>query len=395
MAGKVEMKTPPSSMDFQVNSLQALVDLLSKQQMEQQPQNKLLAVAEIEFGTEARVEKESDQTSNADLAANLSRQKGTSHGKSMHQDAEGFYTKESKKSKAAKGKAAMPNVEDSLSDEADTNGTVDVTVPNSTASLKPVSTPTEAKGKVIKSKPVPNHRTESKGKRQNGKMHRNPAKRFEQFQRHEALGQFGVLADTDSDEGDSDDMDVDDEAARYESPTSGIGQDDAPYAFPATQDASMAVEVGQTAAPAHAVDAPMTTVEPMEGVEDGDQTTHRDKVKKGKARGNQKHSRRPKQAATGAGLPKGALKGMQTSMANYMHHASATVAYAKTDEEVTAAGTKNSTESDVIIPDTPDSQEDLSIGDTRSGNDAGDNDLPIQIGQWLQSFQGSERKPLN
>ncbi|KAE8878783.1 hypothetical protein PF003_g37156 [Phytophthora fragariae] len=136
-------------------------------------------------------------------------------------------------------------------------------------------------GKSSKSKPVPNHRTESKGKRQNGKMHRNPAKRFEQFQRHEALGQFGVLADTDSDEGDSDDMDVDDEAARYESPTSRIGQDDAPYAFPATQDASMVVEVGQTAAPAHAVDAPMTTVEPMEGVEDGDQTTHRDKVKKG------------------------------------------------------------------------------------------------------------------
>ncbi|KAE9163021.1 hypothetical protein PF005_g30616, partial [Phytophthora fragariae] len=281
MAGKVEMKTPPSSMDFQVNSLQALVDLLSKQQMEQQPQNKLLAVAEIEFGTEARVEKESDHTSSADLAANLSRQTGTSHGNSMHQDAEGFYTKESKKSKVAKGKAAMPSVEDSLSDEADTNGTVDVTVPNSTASLNPVSTPTEAKGKVTKSKPVPNHRTESKGKRQNGKMNRNPAKRFEQFQRHEALGQFGVLADTDSDEGDSDDMDVDDEAARYESPTSGIGQDDAPYAFPATQDASMVVEVGQTAAPAHAVDAPMTTVEPMEGVKDGDQTTHRDKVKKG------------------------------------------------------------------------------------------------------------------
>lgn len=81
---------------------------------------------------------------------------------------------------------------------------------------------------------------------------------------------------------------------------------------------------------------------------------------------------------------------MQTSMANYMHYASATDAYAKTDEEATAAGTKTSTESDDIIPDTPDSQEDLIIGDTRSGNDAGDNDLPIQIGQWLQSFQGSE-----
>ncbi|GMF63760.1 unnamed protein product [Phytophthora fragariaefolia] len=72
MAGKVEMKTPPSSMDFRVNSLQALVNLLSKQQTEQQLQSKLLAVAETEFGTEARVEEESDQTNTADPAAHFS-----------------------------------------------------------------------------------------------------------------------------------------------------------------------------------------------------------------------------------------------------------------------------------------------------------------------------------
>ncbi|GMF63761.1 unnamed protein product [Phytophthora fragariaefolia] len=264
----------------------------------------------------------------------------------------------------------MLNVEDSLSGEAETNGTVDATVTNTTASLETVSTSTEAKEQATKSKPAPNHRTRSKGGRQNGKMHRKPAKRFEQFQRHEALGQFSVLADTDSDEGDSDDMDVDDEAARYESPTSCIGEDDAPYAFPATEDASMVVDVGPKAAPAHAVDAPMTTAEPMEGVKTETRQHTGTRLKKGK-RG-------------------GALKGMQTSMANYMHHASATVAYAKTDEEATPAGTEASTERDVIIPDTPDSQEDFTIEDTRSGNDAGDNDLPIQIGQWLQSFQGSE-----
>ncbi|KAF4138123.1 hypothetical protein GN958_ATG12732 [Phytophthora infestans] len=42
-----------------------------------------------------------------------------------------------------------------------------------------------------------------------------------------------------------------------------------------------------------------------------------------------------------------------------------------------------------VVPATPDSQEKMTMGPTRTGTDAGDSDLPIQVGQWLASFDGT------
>ncbi|KAE9330747.1 hypothetical protein PF008_g15663 [Phytophthora fragariae] len=45
---------------------------------------------------------------------------------------------------------------------------------------------------------------------------------------------------------------------------------------------------------------------------------------------------------------------------------------------------------DDVIPATPDSQEDFTMGRGHIGGDTGDKDLPIQLGQWLESFNGHE-----
>ncbi|KAF4143143.1 hypothetical protein GN958_ATG07673 [Phytophthora infestans] len=42
-----------------------------------------------------------------------------------------------------------------------------------------------------------------------------------------------------------------------------------------------------------------------------------------------------------------------------------------------------------VVPATPDSQEELTKGPTRTGTDAGDSGLPIQVSQWLASFDGT------
>ncbi|KAE8968211.1 hypothetical protein PR001_g27861, partial [Phytophthora rubi] len=83
--------------------------------------------------------------------------------------------------------------------------------------------------------------------------------------------------------------------------------------------------------------------------------------------------------------------GVQTSMKSFMHltdgGSSSSRATPEPDSQPTTA---TQSKAEDYIPDTPDSQEDFTIGDTRTGTLEGDQDLPIQIGQWLASFNGKE-----
>ncbi|GMF54066.1 unnamed protein product [Phytophthora fragariaefolia] len=57
-------------------------------------------------------------------------------------------------------------------------------------------------------------------------------KRFEKFQRAEALGRYGALADSDSDEEKSDAMEVDEGNLGRDDEETGEEDNDAPYAYP-------------------------------------------------------------------------------------------------------------------------------------------------------------------
>ncbi|KAE8912113.1 hypothetical protein PF003_g3713 [Phytophthora fragariae] len=78
-------------------------------------------------------------------------------------------------------------------------------------------------------------------------------------------------------------------------------------------------------------------------------------------------------------------------MASYMQNAAAQCTPAQPGQSqlpATLAEAKSS--GDNIVRATPDSQDDVIIGETKVGTADGDADLPIQLGQWLQSFQGTE-----
>ncbi|KAF4130471.1 hypothetical protein GN958_ATG20365 [Phytophthora infestans] len=105
-------------------------------------------------------------------------------------------------------------------------------------------------------------------------------------------------------------------------------------------------------------------------------------------------ARKVKQLSGKIGLQDGAIKGMQNSMATYIKSTKRAVE-GKTGEVITAVVSKptqsgDGHEQEDIVPATPTSQEDLTIGITRMGTYEGDADLPVQLGQWLVRFNGTE-----
>ncbi|KAE9260113.1 hypothetical protein PF001_g32813 [Phytophthora fragariae] len=95
-----------------------------------------------------------------------------------------------------------------------------------------------------------------------------PTKRFEKFQRVEALGQYEVLASSDSEEENIDGMDVDEEmvSAGIADPTGTEGiEDDAPYAYPEGRNQAPTESTSEQMPPSVATKDTNLEVPPIEG----------------------------------------------------------------------------------------------------------------------------------
>ncbi|KAE9275363.1 hypothetical protein PR003_g29354 [Phytophthora rubi] len=231
---------------------------------------------------------------------------------------------------------------------------------------------------------------------------RQQPRRFERFQRAEALGRYEALAESesDSDEDGRSEMDMD-------TGTGGTSDEEAPYAYSGTTRGSDAAEfavgsrkqdtetmVENTMTELLAGDVHMVEVSATDTADHGSTVTqevtsslrpkfsHTRKV-------TAKMNKKQRASSAGVGLQDGAIKGMQVSMANYMQRQ--TVVSTPSTPENPGDNSYGRTErEDSIIPATPDSQEEFTMGELHAGTAAGDCDLPVQLGQWLASFQGHE-----
>ncbi|KAE8964157.1 hypothetical protein PR001_g29061, partial [Phytophthora rubi] len=210
-------------MEFRVNSLEALRELLRKHQPQRQPPG-LLTTVTIDHGVSAHAEGDIEEG-----AAEQPREVREVKSAALSQDADGFTTKETKRTKAAKLKKG----------KAHTTETVEGTQPHAGKEVetKWSKKNKEQSGSALNQAQEHNARSRTGVKNgagqtaraaKPGKAPRKPTKRFEQFQRHEALGQYSVLADSDSEESDADAMDIDEQATVAHHYYNAEG-DDAPY----------------------------------------------------------------------------------------------------------------------------------------------------------------------
>ncbi|KAE9190804.1 hypothetical protein PF004_g21796 [Phytophthora fragariae] len=217
---------------------------------------------------------------------------------------------------------------------------------------------------------------------------RQQPRRFERFQRAEALGRYEALAESesDSDEDGRSEMDVD-------TGTGGTSDEEAPYAYSGTTRGSDAEEfavgsrkqdtetmVENTMTELLAGDVHMVEVSATDTADHGSTVTqevtsslrpkfsHTRKV-------TAKMNKKQRASSAGVGLQDGAIKGMQVSMANYMQRQ--TVVSTPSTPENPGDNSYGRTErEDSIIPATPDSQEEFTMGEPHAGTAAGDCDLP-------------------
>ncbi|KAE9002289.1 hypothetical protein PR002_g17672 [Phytophthora rubi] len=327
-------------------------------------------------------------------------------------DPAGFSTKTTKKSKAAKAKARKA-LRDGHGDRGGGNASDNDRKPFFTTSAAGAASRGHMAQRV---QDALNPQEQSAGKRaitKKGKVGATKARagtRFDRFQRHEALGQYGARAESDSDEEDAGSMEVDDDKTGPQASMQDLpineDQDDAPYAFPDSEDLDVVTGLGD----ARDIVVDTTVITQSEHTaQEGPMPMDEDTIAAPTVpRIHKRSTRRSKHAATGVGLPEGAIKGMQTSMANYFQHAASKAATERPEapaqnesHSVDAVAefskeeeskTEEDCPADGIVAATPDSQDDVVIGDTRMGSEPGDSDLPIQTGQWLQSFRGCEVK---
>ncbi|KAE9208246.1 hypothetical protein PF002_g19456 [Phytophthora fragariae] len=165
-------------------------------------------------------------------------------------DAEGFFTKETKRTKAAKAKAKHVLAGDSANtDPAHRGGNSAGATPRHN---KQGDGMTSERGQGSKPKTRAGKKTDKgyaeKDAGKAGKAPRKITKRFEKVQRVEALGQYSALAMSDSDESDSDGMEIDETAQELVAYADRSEEDDAPYAFPeqATEEQAVAVDTKAT-----------------------------------------------------------------------------------------------------------------------------------------------------
>ncbi|KAE9008678.1 hypothetical protein PR003_g16080 [Phytophthora rubi] len=101
--------------------------------------------------------------------------------------------------------------------------------------------------------------------------------------------------------------------------------------------------------------------------------------------------RRSKLTTSAAVQKGGTPKGTQTSITRFVHATPTMQSEPPVGSRQTLAPADVAVScGDEYIPETPESDEEVIIGETKIGTGDGDKDLPIQIGQWLASFNGRE-----
>ncbi|KAE9306865.1 hypothetical protein PR003_g21145 [Phytophthora rubi] len=407
--GPVEHTRVAPRREYQVASIDELVTLLQSNIPQQ------LQAANLIPGTQEKQQhgQEGDDSKLTTVADNVTMQLPEQEGDSsndMAADAAGYTVKESKKSKSAKTKARKAKSE---AGQQRTVAKMDgAGAEKQQGRLK--NDDADGREGVAHEKSKGAHTGRKKTHTASGGSNKM-MKRFEKFQRAEALGRYGALADSDSEEEKSDSMEVDEENMGRDDEEIGEEDNDAPYAYPPivtqiehpehhdegiqTADSTPTRRTPEeaTASPNHQQQDDATLPTPMEGIMTDvvqSMPSTRSSTSARAAGATSKVIRRQRHHNAGIGLPDGAIKGMQTSMANFMHQvAAAAVTTTECEVENDATGTNNRDEerkTDTVVPETPDSQEEFTMGETRVGTAEGDSDLPIQLGQWLSSFQGQE-----
>ncbi|KAE9184782.1 hypothetical protein PF002_g26342 [Phytophthora fragariae] len=393
LAGEVKPTVLAPKTAYQVASFEELVTVLRSHQ---QPE---VSLSSLDLQTVTANQRQSASTQAAAVRQEEKNAGGNigpeeaAHPKAHNLDADGYHTQIPKKSKGAKAKARKA-LREGVAKSGLTSGELKShsTQQVRTAGYNGTATAVKIMGWA-------------------NNVNIKPTKRFEKFQRVEALGQYEVLASSDSEEEDIDGMDVDEEmvSAGIADPTGTEGiEDDAPYAYPEGRNQAPTESTSEQMPPSVATKDTNLEVPPIEGndqmeVDTQDSTLENKPLAQHGAEMSlpprrtatamipRKAARRLKHVAAGVGLPDGAIKGMQTSMASYMQNAAAQCTPAQPGQSqlpATLAEAKSS--GDNIVRATPDSQDDVIIGETKVGTADGDADLPIQLGQWLQSFQGTE-----
>lgn len=246
------------------------------------------------------------------------------------------------------------------------------------------------------------------------KTGKRTAARYAAFQRDEATGYYGALAELDGSDDDAE-MEVDADAlSGAASEAEGVGANDSTGNLTLQTVEGVAnwgdVSASQldTAATAIVVrpQRELTRKQAVIGDTDtklAEQAERRCEDDMAKTASAIKHRRRQLHAANRAGFEElGSIKEdkhglVQTSMSSYMSLESCIRRPAHGDDDsgedggpIHGARGLQEQRDDDVIPATPDSQEDFTMGRGHIGGDTGDNDLPIQLGQWLESFNGHE-----
>ncbi|KAE9162148.1 hypothetical protein PF005_g30969, partial [Phytophthora fragariae] len=157
------------------------------------------------------------------------------------------------------------------------------------------------------------------------------------------MGQFSVLADSDSEEDEVAFMDVDEGKQEFDAAAEEEDRDEAPYAY----DGDSAADEMKEAVNLDVDDEEMTAVQ-----------NHPGRPKPLKS------GRKKKQHSQTRGLQDGALKNVYRDMV-----AASPVSQENVD---------------------PSQDQECIICETKRGTADGDQDLPVQLGQWLHSFDGEE-----
>ncbi|KAE9029474.1 hypothetical protein PR002_g10133 [Phytophthora rubi] len=212
---------------------------------------------------------------------------------------------------------------------------------------------------------------------------------------------YGALADSDSEEEGSDGMEVD-EVDHSSDPSVNIDDDDidddAPYAYPEIQTQNAGHLGRGDGAPSNVPPTPAYGIMERNETERCapearyrvDQKDSAREPEPPHASSKKRATRRTKPEASGKDQQDGAIKGMQISLANYIQQAATKVCSHGRGPPTRRGGAEEAVTNGIIIPETPDSQADVIIGETKAGTKDGGGDLPIQLDQWLHSFRGRE-----
>lgn len=415
--GHVSPIRPVQNVDMQGASLEEIVEMLRTRQVgELTPTTLIPATAPPMSPAPEAAQPRADQEVETASA---------NGGSTRHPlpDADGFVTKESKRLKKAPGR----NGSSKANDAVDPTGRVGQANWTATKDGEGTATGAGPKRTVIKEQAKSKHHPvlkAGKAKGKNGKAPTGVTKRFAQFQRREALGQYGALADSDSDDDESTNMDVDESVALLEDATTGEDENDAPYAFAEESDCDDFGNLPTVVTDGHGgavlqqgtgnrdcvqstdIDAD-EDMEEENGQQGATLTTEHATSCKKESRGSSKAAarsntsikataiprllRRPKHTTSAAAQKGGAPKGTQTSITRFVHATPTMQSEPPVGSGQTLAPADVAVScGDEYIPETPESDEDVIIGETKIGTGDGDKDLPIQIGQWLASFNGRE-----